>query len=424
MKHTIYWVLILLCISCGDDNKPEQAYISLDQTEIAFDDSDSSHKIQLKVKANSIWQINNIPDWISLDRIKGNTSTEITITVNSNKNIEPREAKIIFTCDDKSVILSISQAKGVKELAWSPLAFFSFDNDVSFVYGKNNIERIYNFTTRQLFINPSVNPNIEEKIFLGNLVNRHLERNTDIAVYNGYTFNPITVFSLLGTEKSQTFIPSKSAQDAFANLIISKKPTQSEVFRSDGIGVIYNSHRELNLIGVGNMGVNLDEVISEKSYQEQEMTRSNGIIYSFSHTLFTLSMDLQEHIAKEEINKNDFPDNSISYISSVSYGRIGLLIVESDYDITRIKSVINKILQTKPETLTLEDMTILNELNAYHLYYDKSQRVKITKGNIEAIEAYKNQITGDIYNVFPFKFTISDYFEHGDSSMGFSITLP
>lgn len=137
-------------------------------------------------------------------------------------------------------------------------------------------------------------------------ITKNLDKNIDLSVYNGYTFNPITVFSLTGTEKSQTFIPSKSEQDAYANKILDKNPSQNEAFISDGKGITYNSHRELNLIGTGNMGINLDKVISGKSYREQEMTKKNGLIYSFSHKLFTLSMDLEEHIVKEKINKKIF----------------------------------------------------------------------------------------------------------------------
>lgn len=172
------------------------------------------------------------------------------------------------------------------------------------------------------------------------------------------------------------------------------------------------------------MGVNLDEVISGKSYQEQEMSKKNGIIYSFSHTLFTLAMDLQEHIVKEEINKSDFPDNSLSYISSVSYGRIGLLIIESNYDAIKIRGIVNKILQNKSKDFSQEEMAILDEIDAYHIYYDKSQRMQKTEGKINAIEAYSTQITKDLFNVFPFKFTVSDYFAHNNTEINFRITLP
>lgn len=422
MKQLFYLIMLpLLCISCGDNDKETLAYISLEQDKITFEHSGGYFKINLETDGG--WQTSNIPDWISLDHTNGSKSTEITVTALSNENTEPRDTEIYFLRDNKKTILKIHQLNKEKELTWSRLCFSSFD-DVGFTPGKNKDERIYSFTTKELFINPDVNTDIKEKIFLGNLINRNLDKNIDLSVYNGYTFNPITVFSLTGTEKSQTFIPSKSEQDAYANKILDKNPSQNEAFISDGEGITYNSHRELNLIGTGNMGINLDKVISGKSYREKEMTKKNGLIYSFSNKLFTLSMDLEEHIVKEKINKKDFPDNSISFISSVSYGRIGLLIIESNNDITKIRAVVNKIMQSNIGKITQEDAAVLKELDAYHLYYNKSQKLVITKGNIDIIEAYKTQITDDIYNVFPFKINISDYFEHSLSSMNYKVTLP
>lgn len=290
---------------------------------------------------------------------------------------------------------------------------------------KNKDERIYSFSTGSLFINPDANTDIKEKIFLGNLINRNLEKNTDVSVYKGYTFNPITVSTpnLSVDVESQTFIPSKSNLDAYANLILSKKPTANEFFASDGTGVIYNSHRELNLIGLGNMGIKLDEMIYKKSYREQEMMKENGLIYSFNHTLFTLVMDLEPHIVKEEIKKEDFPNKSISFISDVSYGRIGLLIIESDNDVKKIREIVNKIFQNN-KNITQEDSAILEELDAYHLYFDKSQKLVIAKGKVDIIKAYQDQITGDIYNVYPFKCEICDYFSLASSIINYTITLP
>lgn len=273
MKRLFHLILLpLLFISCGDDDKPTLAYISLDQNEITFDHSSGNAKI--KLETNGAWQTSNIPNWIILDHTEGSTSTEITITALKNETAEPRDTEIYFLRDNKKAVLIIHQLKMEKEFSWSRLRFSWFEN-VNFVPGKNKDERIYSFSTGSLFINPDANTDIKEKIFLGNLINRNLEKNTDVSVYKGYTFNPITVSTpnLSVDVESQTFIPSKSNLDAYANLILSKKPTANEFFASDGTGVIYNSHRELNLIGLGNMGINLDEMIYKKSYREQEMVK-------------------------------------------------------------------------------------------------------------------------------------------------------
>lgn len=134
-------------------------------------------------------------------------------------------------------------------------------------------------------------------------------------------------------------------------------------------------------------------------------------------------MDFQHDLVKEELKKEDFPENSISYIYNISYGRVGLLIIESDNDVKKIRKVVNKILYND-ENITQEDSAILEELDAYHLYFDKSQKLVIAKGKIDIIRAYRDQIADDIYNVFPFKFEIADYFSSGMSFMNFTVTIP
>lgn len=422
MKKMIFWGLLIplfFCISCNDETTTQEAVISLNQTELVSKDTGGDFKIELTAVGN--WTTDNVPDWITLSHTSGDSSQDIIVAVQPNKDSEGRVVEIIFINGSLKATLKISQAAMKKELAWSRLSFSSFEN-VSFEFGKNNIERTYHFATLQLFVNPDVNPAMNEKLFLGNLINPNLSSNTDLSEYKGYTFNPITVYSSIGTEHSQTFIPSKSAQNAFSQKITSLKPAQSESFRSDA-GVVYGSHRELNLIGRGNLGINLDEVISGHSYREQEMVKHNGVIFSFCHTLFTLCMDLQEHVVKEELKPSNFPSNSLSYITSVSYGRIGVLIIESDYSVTKIKALVNKVMQNTSVELSQEETTILNELTAYHLYFDDSLKQQVVSGKLEVIKAYIDKMTTDQYSVYPFKFTVSDYFAQGETEMNFGFKL-
>ena len=61
------------------------------------------------------------------------------------------------------------------------------------------------------------------------------------------------------------------------------------------------------------------------------MTRKYGLIYSFKRTFFTLDIDIPKKLIKEELKDADKAKGA-SYVSSVGYGRVGLLIVESDTD--------------------------------------------------------------------------------------------
>ncbi|WP_085535364.1 BACON domain-containing protein [Massilibacteroides vaginae] len=68
MKQITFLILLLCCISCDDDKKePEPPEISLDRTEITFEDSGG--EITLKLIANNNWTADNIPDWIIFNHI-------------------------------------------------------------------------------------------------------------------------------------------------------------------------------------------------------------------------------------------------------------------------------------------------------------------------------------------------------------------
>ena len=69
-----------------------------------------------------------------------------------------------------------------------------------------------------------------------------------------------------------------------------------------------------------NLGVKLDEIMSDVSFKEKEMTRKYGVIYSFKRTFFTLDIDIPKKLIKEELKDADKAKGA-SYVSSVGYGR-------------------------------------------------------------------------------------------------------
>ncbi|MDR1671455.1 MAG: BACON domain-containing protein [Alistipes sp.] len=416
---TISFFLLFLASCSKHPIAPPEPKISLDCVEKTVEHSGGN--VEIALTANGSWSVDEIPDWMTVEPASGTASAKVVIAVRPSEQTESRDARIVFAMkspnEAKKATLTVSQTVGKKALAWGRLMFTELEK-VDFALSADGVGRTYSFTARNLLVTPAMS----DKIFLGNLVNRRLGDNGDIVEYKGYTFRPITVSPNAAIAKSATFIPSLAAQQAYADPIIASKPRQSERFVFDTKGVEFGSHRELNLIGRGNMGVALDELISGKSYREREMTRKNGFVFSFSHTSFTLSMDFQEHIVEEVLNPKDFPAGTLSYISSVSYGRVGLLVVESDNSLPKVKAVIKKILQG--EAPGAEERTLLNEIDAWHVCYDSSRKLSATQGKSDVIAAYKNQIENDIYQVFPFKFTVSDYFQPGDAEIGYRVFLP
>jgi hypothetical protein len=219
---------------------------------------------------------------------------------------------------------------------------------------------------------------------------------------------------------SKTFIPSYAAQQAYAEEVIAAKPTQNELFMADSKGADFGSHRELNLIGRSNMGVALDELLSGKSYSEQEMTKKNGFIFSFGQTMFTLAMDIFS--SENDFNVTGSPD--IAYINAVGYGRIGMLIVETDNSLSKVKAVVRKLLTDSAATLTTDETALVNEMDAWHVYYDSSLQLKADKGKADVVAAYNTQVSANISAVYPCWFTVAKYSDNASEPMSFKITLP
>lgn len=270
MRQLTCVLLAILSVSCT--KKTEFATIlRLERSEVAMMCEAGNATLQLT--ANAEWSVAaaSVPDWLLLEPAAGNGTRTVTLSAGLNEETEERGAKIVFTCGDKAVELAVSQ-KGAepREMAFSNLAV-SYADRVEYVLGGDGKERLYDFTVREMFINPETA--MAETIFLGNLVNRKMDSNTAIAEYRGYTLLPITVVAVNAWRTpSRTFVPSKAEQDSYARLVMEENYKQNEHFISNMGGVEYNSHRELHLIGMGNMAVALDEVFAGKSYREQEMT--------------------------------------------------------------------------------------------------------------------------------------------------------
>jgi hypothetical protein len=418
----IFFSALALLASCHEHTPEQPVYdIALDKTEIAFENSGGNATV--KLTGYGKWSAGEFPDWIAMDRTSGDGATTITITSKANNEPDGRRAEIVFVNEDdknKSATLTLSQAVGKKELEWSQLGFSTFDN-VEYKLDANGVGRLYDFKVDELFVNPAM----KEKVFMGNLVDRNLKVNTDLVEYKGYSCLPITLFpSTILSVKSATFSPSFAAQQAYAEEIIAAKPKQSERFYYNSGGVEFGSHRELNLIGRSNMGVALDEVVSGKSYREQEMAKKNGVIFSFSHKMFTLLMDNPEQLVKESLEPGDFPIETLSYISTVSYGRVGMLIVETDNSLSKVKAVVRTLLQNDAPTLTAEETALIGEIEAWHVYYDASLKLQADKGKAEIITAFKTHVEEDIHNAYPFLFTVANAFDSSMEAMSFKVSLP
>lgn len=387
-------------------------FIKLSTNDLSMSLTGDEKKITLTT--NRSWKATNIPNWVVISPTSGDESTEITIKVNENRNPETRQVNIIFVNEDVSQLLEISQF-GLKEVIRGPtLPIFSF----KYVEFASNYTK-YSIKVNSLFVNPE----IKNKIYSGNLISHDTQLNTDIFEFTGYTFNPVTVSTsaAIDGEIVKTYIPSLTEQDTFARQIIAKNPSQNESFTADNGSTEFYSYRRLHVLGITNIGIKLDEVVSGSSFTKKEMTRKYGIIFSFKQLLFSLTTDKPEALIKETLTEAD-KAKGVSYVSVVNYGKVGLLVVESDTDSRNVKFAINKVIANQP--LTQEESNLIQSADISYVYFNNNKEVQVKKGNIDAVNAYKDAMTNKKDNIYPVTFQLANYDTHAVSTLPFSFSVP
>ncbi len=387
-------------------------FIELDKDRLEI--SQSGKQEIVKITSNCAWQITNIPAWITVNPTEGIKSAEVVLTIKENRSPEARAFELLIKGgNDIEQKLFVYQS-GLKDYIQGPtLPIFKYSR-LTFTSARDD----YSIEAKSLLVNPS----IKDKIYLGNLISHNAGSHLNIPVFTGYTFNPVTVstsVSVGGT--SDTFEPSWAAQDAFAQEIIKKISTQKSVSEYNDVTEFYD-YRQLRAVGIANLGVELDVLISGKSYKEQEMKRKYGMIYSFKRKVFGLDVDLPDKLIKEELKAADRA-KGVSYVASVDYGNLGLLIVESDTDSRDLQAIIDKVVNTGYEP-TAEEKALLDAADISYVYFNNNVEEQIKRGHLDVVKAYKKAKKEGSEYIHPLEFTLLDFDSHELSVIKFSFQVP
>lgn len=416
MRIRLFFTSLIAIILFGCDNtdqKPE-SFIKLSDKKIII--NASGHTKTVYVSSNVDWSVSDIPDWITVNIHKEVEKPMIEIIVTANTTSTSRDVLIEVGNEFVKEELYISQdgKSHISEITWYTFPVNSITS-VNYTLGENQLERMYNITGERLFINDV----IKDKIYLGNLINNNLNDFSNLIDYSEYTYNPVTVGSFVnGKAFIETVYPSSQAVNKMANEIINSLPNQNIQFNYTDKPFKYCSYRQLNLLGRGNLGINLDEIISDKSYLEKEMVFRNGFIYSYCVELFDIVMDYQEKIIAEELTDIELLQD-MSYIKSINYGRTSFLVIETNDDENRINNVIQKVI--KNENLNKEEMYILENLKAYYLYLGDNQKLMIEEGKRNVIMKFANSINN--LPIIPLTFSTQSYSNHSVSHVNLNIVL-
>jgi len=153
--------------------------------------------------------------------------------------------------------------------------------------------------------------------------------------------------------------------------------------------------------------VNTKKLFSSKkegtSQENERINKTTGMYVKFYQSAFTVHMDaadITNGIVKGATNTEPV------YVNSVTYGRLGILVIESDYTFDFMKTTINKefnrIFSKKKETLTSEEQTFLDraEMKILILGADSDYAVHAIDGYGEFLNMiYKSQFSSTSYGV-------------------------
>ena len=108
----------------------------------------------------------------------------------------------------------------------------------------------------------------------------------------------------------------------------------------------------------------------------------------------------------------------MSYVSSITYGRVGLLIVESDTDSREVKAAVNRLIENK--SLSQEESELLSAVDVYYVYFDKDKNVQVEKGGMEVVNAYKEATLLGVDGIYPVEFWLADYMDNSPETLSFT----
>lgn len=416
MKNLSYLLLFLFIFTACDNHQVEEYLISLSEDKIIADYAGITQTIKVQSNDDN-WTIlsSSIPEWCNIEKEKS-SSYNVEITISPNHTFHSREALITFIYEDKSCTLHIFQdgIQNKPSLDWHTFPVNSFSNvEIDSEVGLS--ERNYKIIASEIYINSS----IRDKIFHGNLIQNKLKGINKVEEYTQYSYNPIAISGFVNGQfyYRESVYPSFNNTDRLYNEIKSNNTSQNFQFSYQTSPIQYNSYKHLNLLGIGNLGLKLDEIITGKSYTENELKNRTGLIYSYCNILFNTTINLPHNLIKETIPENE--RKGLSYINNIKYGKMAFLILETDYDYTISSLVVGKIM--KDLQLNDYEEEIKSSINANYIFFDKDCNLNILKG-IDVIRMFVSQISDQ--PIIPLNFSINNYDNNSIGNFELAFKIP
>ncbi|ASZ13169.1 thiol-activated cytolysin family protein [Chitinophaga pendula] len=244
-----------------------------------------------------------------------------------------------------------------------------------------------------------------DQIYPGALINgKSVETFEFNPVIGNYTPKPITVSVSLPAQPSAVAgtipLPSRTATDRLVNNILLGGSVPNGGFSKYNLNIkefsFYDELKEFFATGV-----NTNAIFFNKSTggtrDVKKIARQTGLMAKFIQKNFTVDMDIPK--AGQLLDAADVAalgQYSPLYVSSVTYGRLGIIAVESNYSFdklnTAFKKAFNIIGINGSNTLTQEELNVINsaDIKVYLVGGNGSQAV----ATINGFEHFKSYLGG------------------------------
>ncbi len=414
MKKICLIFITITLLACGDDKDFENSFIKLDKNNLNINPLGGTDTVT--ILSNIRWEIYESPDWCSIIENHISDGSLIVIETLPNKTGKERHGVIKISGGEIVKYISVNQYFNTKDdIDWKTFPVNSFFS-VKYTLGDDGIERTYRLEGTDIFINKS----IYKKVYNGNLFDRDLKSVYDLKEFKSYTYNPITIACFVnGKFYERKTKPAINEMVDFAREINQSLPQQNLNFSFSNTPIKYRSYRQLHLLGKGNLGIKLDELLTGVSYQDKELSNKVGYIFSYSMKFFDVIMDIPDKLIQEDITDEHIL-GSLSFVNNISYGKTAYLIIECPENDYGIKNIIDKL--SEKVSLDSHERAILENANSYYIHFNEIKDVQFEHGKSNVIEKYINSINET--PIIPLSFSALNYADHSLSKINLTIDLP
>lgn len=368
------------------------------------------------VRSNMDWRVISCPDWCSI--AKSENCKILRISVSPNLFSRQREGVIKIGNEKNKRELCVRQTGKYSSFGGIKRCVFPVNSIVSIDCESRNNRfgdfSICHIVGERLFVNNKINRNI----YHGDIINKEINGFDHMLCYPDYVCDSISISCLIGSRVFTKIIhPSIQSVNEMVDEIVKFAPGQNLRLFYNSAPILYNSREELNLLGMCNLWIALDEIVFGESYKKREMAYRSGLIYSYCIELFNIELDYQNEI----VNKKRFSTpqmlKNLSYINSVHYGRTALLFIETNSTEKEVTCIIEKI--TNQEGLNNQEMEIVRMSSVSYLHFAENQKPIVETGKVDVIRDYVNGANS--LPIMPLSFSTASCLDHSNSYISLNI---